>query len=80
MIVLAALFCLLFTTGGVALSYGPELPAGATVIELAGAAYLVTIVGKFFCGAGKRQCLRGGLVMERDYPALFSTVSLIHIR
>ena len=33
-----------FTGGGLALSYGPDLPAGATVILLAGAAYLASLV------------------------------------
>jgi zinc transport system permease protein len=31
-----------FTTGGLALSYGPDLPAGATMILLAGVAYLAS--------------------------------------
>jgi hypothetical protein len=44
---LAAALCLLFTVGGIALSYGPELPAGATVIQLAGAAYLLALFGKW---------------------------------
>jgi zinc transport system permease protein len=30
-----------FTTGGLAVSYGPDLPAGATIIVLAGGAYLL---------------------------------------
>jgi zinc transport system permease protein len=33
-----------FTTGGLALSYGPDLPAGATMILLAGVAYLLSTV------------------------------------
>jgi zinc transport system permease protein len=33
------------TTGGLAVSYGPELPPGATTIALAGALYLVVVVG-----------------------------------
>lgn len=44
MIVLAVLLSIAFTTGGLALSYGPNLPAGATVILLAGAVYLVVVV------------------------------------
>ena len=35
-----------FTGGGLALSYGPDLPSGATIILLAGAVYLLTIAGK----------------------------------
>jgi len=45
MMVLSTLFCALFTAGGLALSYSPNLPAGATIIVLAGATYLaVTLV------------------------------------
>lgn len=32
----------LFTGGGLALSYGPDLPAGATMVLIAGAAYLLS--------------------------------------
>jgi zinc transport system permease protein len=42
--VLAVVLGSLFTTGGLALSYGPDLPAGATMILLAGVAYLVSTV------------------------------------
>ena len=41
MMVLSTLFTILFTTGGLALSYGPNLPPGATTIVLAGAVYLL---------------------------------------
>jgi len=41
MMLLAALFSGLLTSGGLALSYGPDLPAGATTIMLAGASYLL---------------------------------------
>jgi zinc transport system permease protein len=44
---LASVLCLFFTAGGLAISYGPELPAGATVIQLAGAGYLVVLGGKW---------------------------------
>jgi zinc transport system permease protein len=43
---LACSLCFLFTSGGIAISYGPELPAGATVIELAGTAYFITLISK----------------------------------
>lgn len=43
--VLAALLGAVFTTGGLALSYGPDLPAGATIVCLAGATYLITAWG-----------------------------------
>ena len=42
--VLATLLGILFTGGGMALSYGPNLPAGATIILLAGGAYLLSTV------------------------------------
>ncbi len=42
----AALLAALFTTGGLAASYGPDLPAGATTIVLAGAAYLLVLAGR----------------------------------
>ena len=45
MMVLASAFTIFFTTGGLALSYGPDLPAGATTIVLAGAVYLVVTLG-----------------------------------
>lgn len=43
---LAALISFLCTIGGVAISYGPELPAGATVIELAGTVYILVFAGR----------------------------------
>lgn len=42
---LSILFTILFTTLGLTLSYGPDLPAGATTIVLAGAVYLVVSLG-----------------------------------
>ena len=42
--VLASVFSAAFSTGGLAISYGPNLPAGATTIVLAGAVYLVVTV------------------------------------
>ncbi len=44
MMIIAAGFSALFTTVGLALSYGPDLPAGATTIVLAGGTYLVFMV------------------------------------
>jgi zinc transport system permease protein len=38
---------ILFITGGLALSYGPNLPSGATTISLAGATYILVLVGRF---------------------------------
>ncbi len=41
MMVLSTVFTVLFTSGGLVLSYGPDLPPGATTILLAGAVYLL---------------------------------------
>jgi zinc transport system permease protein len=35
---------MVFTSAGLALSYGPDLPAGATVILVAGTAYFISLV------------------------------------
>jgi zinc transport system permease protein len=45
--ILAAALCFVFIVSGIVLSYGPEFPAGATVIQVAGATYLLAIVGKW---------------------------------
>jgi len=42
--VLATILGMLFTSGGLALSYTPDLPAGATIILVAGTAYLVSLL------------------------------------
>jgi zinc transport system permease protein len=41
----ASIFSILFTTFGLALSFKPDLPAGAMTIVLAGITYLVVLVG-----------------------------------
>lgn len=46
-IIVASILCFMFTFSGIALSYGPELPAGATVIEVAGATYVLVVLGKW---------------------------------
>ncbi len=43
---LAILFCAILTASGVALSIRTDLPAGATIVVLSGAAYLVVTVGR----------------------------------
>jgi zinc transport system permease protein len=43
---LATLLGVVFTSGGLALSYGPDLPSGATIVLLAGAAYLVSTLAQ----------------------------------
>jgi len=45
MMVLATIFSILFTTLGLAISYGPDLPAGATMVALSGAVYLLVTGG-----------------------------------
>jgi len=46
--ILAACISAALTTAGLAVSYGPELPPGATTIALAGGLYLLVIVGARF--------------------------------
>ena len=41
MMVAAAILSAVFTVGGIAASYGPNLPSGATIIVIAGLAYLL---------------------------------------
>ncbi len=45
MMAIAMLLGAAFTSGGLALSYGPDLPAGPTMILLAGAVYVVSALG-----------------------------------
>ena len=44
--VLATLFSIFFTSAGIALSYGPNLPAGAVIIIIAGFVYIIVLIGK----------------------------------
>jgi len=39
--VLSVIFSMIFTTAGLVLSYGPDLPSGATIILLAGGSYIL---------------------------------------
>ena len=45
MMMLATVFCIFYTTAGLAISYQPNLPAGAVIIVVAGVAYLLVVVG-----------------------------------
>ncbi len=54
MVVYAALICMALSTGGLALSYGPDLPSGATIIVLAGAVYLLVMGGRKLISLKKR--------------------------
>ena len=46
MMLLATVACIVLTTSGLALSYAPDLPAGAVTILLTGAAYFLTAIVK----------------------------------
>jgi zinc transport system permease protein len=46
MMLAATLLGIIFTSAGLALSYEPDLPAGATIILLAGLAYLLSALGR----------------------------------
>ncbi|MFA7060779.1 MAG: metal ABC transporter permease [Pedobacter sp.] len=52
--ILATILGMLFTSGGLALSYTPDLPAGATIILVAGTTYLVSLLVTGF--AQRRRC------------------------
>lgn len=53
MMILGILLSMVFTTSGLVLSYRPNLPAGATIIVLAGLAYLLTAGGYALVRRGK---------------------------
>ena len=46
MMALATLIGIAATVGGLAISYGPGLPPGATIVELVAAFYLVLVIGR----------------------------------
>jgi len=48
MMILSIILCAVFNTLGLAISYSPNLPSGATIIVLAGATYLIVTVGSRF--------------------------------
>jgi zinc transport system permease protein len=50
MMAISTILCAIFTTSGLVLSYGPDFPAGATTIIIAGAAYLGTTTVKWALG------------------------------
>lgn len=45
MMAISAVLSVVFTTAGLAVSYAPELPSGAMIVAIAGAFYLLTILG-----------------------------------
>jgi len=60
LMVLSTILCATFTTVGLAASYGPDLPAGALTIVLAGAVYLVVTVGRALFVAARRKASAAG--------------------
>lgn len=60
MMLIAAVLSAGFTTGGLAVSYGPDLPPGATTILLAGAAYVAVNIGARIMGRLQRPGRRTG--------------------
>jgi len=55
MMLLATLLGAAFTSSGLALSYGPDLPPGATIILVAGAAYVVSTLYHHWALARRRR-------------------------
>jgi zinc transport system permease protein len=53
MMIISAVLCAIFTTSGLAFSYGPDYPPGAVTIIIAGAAYLVATTLKWVFNRGK---------------------------
>lgn len=43
---LSALFTVVFTTTGFAVSYGPDLPTGGTIVVLTGVVYAIVMIGR----------------------------------
>jgi zinc transport system permease protein len=61
MMLLATLLGSLFTSGGLALSYAPDLPAGPTMVLLAGAVYVLSAVAsRVLAGRRARPSSRAG--------------------
>ncbi|MEW6111135.1 MAG: metal ABC transporter permease [Thermodesulfobacteriota bacterium] len=53
MMTISTILCAVFTTSGLVLSYGPDYPAGATTIIIAGAAYLGATTLKWAFNQGR---------------------------
>ena len=54
MMLLSIGLCVVFTSAGLALSFGPDFPAGSAIVLLAGAVYLITLIGKSVAGRFSR--------------------------
>jgi len=44
---LSVFLCFAYSFGGLYVSYGPNLPVGATIVELAGAGYLLAAISRW---------------------------------
>ncbi|MCU0832940.1 MAG: metal ABC transporter permease [Chromatiaceae bacterium] len=67
MMLLATLLGSVFTTSGLALSYAPDLPAGPTMVLLAGAVYLASaVLSRALAGWRARRSLAASLVARMD--------------
>ena len=53
MMIISAILCVIFTTSGLVLSYGPDYPAGATTIIIAGAVYIGVTTLKWAWSRGR---------------------------
>lgn len=53
MMAISAVLSAVFTTSGIALSYAPDYPAGATTVIIAGATYLGATTLKWALSRGK---------------------------
>ncbi|HOF04264.1 MAG TPA: metal ABC transporter permease [Syntrophales bacterium] len=54
MMALATMLTVIFTTAGLAVSYGPDLPAGALTVTFAGLTYLLVAAGRRIFRRGRR--------------------------
>jgi zinc transport system permease protein len=55
MMILAVVFCMAFTWAGLSISYSYSLSSGPTIIMVAGATYLLVILGRKLVATGKRK-------------------------
>ncbi len=62
---LASILAVSFTTAGLAVSYGPDLPAGATTIVIAGAAYLLVLFVRWARAAVRASGGRARSIVDR---------------
>jgi len=53
MMIISSILCAIFTTSGLMLSYGPDYPAGAATIIIAGAIYLAATTLKWALSRGR---------------------------